>query len=1044
MRRIPFCLALALTLLLPPAAQAAFPGANGEIAFSRVTNNTVETIWAKTPGGAERQVTQTGPTERSPAYSPDGSRIAYVSHQNGSGDVYVRNTDGTGDPINLTTENDATDDLDPSWSPDGKKLVFRSTRSSVVGLYIVDVAVPGSAQRINGTRDVPLDPAWSPVGDQIAYHSSDGDNVDIWLIDANGTNSRNLTDDPMGRTNRDPSWSPDGARIAFSRVEIGTHIWTVDVATGTDEVQLTKEGTLNNRPAYSPDGKRVAWSRGGELWTMPADAHRDTEQVKEALNVRNNAGVDWQPLPKGAEPDPTDTATPTPEPDKGGTGGNPPGGVIGGALGALWEGGGPPAATCAKSSVRFGDVEAIAACFSTKGKANVATGRVRVNGLDLVPSAGAEIEIDPAARTIKSARTVRVHAGSVPLYAGRLDWDLSRGRFEIPLDGSLLKLIRIQGTATVTTDGLGRFRIAALPRIDTIFERFAAGLGAASRANLRLPAITGDLVLRTENGRGLSLESLSLTAESIPLGMLEVRALTLDFDPAAGNWNGAAKLKIPGPPPQVIADATVVVRDGVFDRASLVAGNSLGTYGFGVRLERLALDVRTDPFRFGGELALGAGPSLPKLGQLVRLAGTVDFTAGTPSELRLRGRSRIGPATGTASYTTSSTGRQTFDGTAAVDLRPDIGVSAGVKGVIQQSWFVVQGAARARVLNVSLQGDGLFSNVGLAACVPVKPPTKSTAAFRVGFGFRFADERLDLMAGSCDVAPWSPIPLGGKAGSSARAAQGAPVTAFDLRDALPGMVLAIEGASAPPSVTVTGPGGMRATTPAGGGESGGVLFLRDEATNTTYVAVAAPRAGRWTLTLEPGSSPVAAVRRGDGLPAPRVKARVTGKGHRRTLHWTIRAIPGQVVRFAEEGRGAAAAIATSRKARGSARFAPADGPAGRRSIVAVVEQAGMARQRITAGRYTAPAPQRPAKPKRLALRRRGSTLQVRWKRAAGARSYRIRAELSDGRRLLLTTRRTTLRLLAFGPRETAKVSVAGLREPYSGPAATKRIRRARR
>ena len=419
----------------------------------------------------------------------------------------------------------------------------------------------------------------------------------------------------------------------------------------------------------------------------------------------------------------------------------------------------------------------------------------------------------------------------------------------------------------------------------------------------------------------------------------------------------------------MIADATVTVRDGALQQASLVAGNSLGTYGFGVRLERLALDMRTDPFRFGGELALGAGPSLPGIGQMMRVSGTVGFTAGTPSQLRLTGRSQIGPATGNATFTTSSTGRQDFAGDAALAIRPDVGLFATVKGTVQPTYFVVQGQARARLMGLELPGEGLVSNVGVAACVPVKVSgtVKNAQVFRVGFGFRFRPERLDLMSGSCDVAPWSPVPLGGKAGSSARAAQGSPVAAFDLRDALPGMVLAIEGASAPPSVTVTGPGGVRATTPAAGGEAGGVLFLRDVPGRTTYVAVPAPRAGRWALTLEPGSSAVTEVRRGDGLPAPRVTARVTGKGHRRTLHWTIRAIPGQVVRFAEEGRGAAAAIATTRKARGSARFAPADGPAGRRSVVAVVEQAGMARERIVAGRYKAPAPQRPATPKRLAL-----------------------------------------------------------------------------
>ena len=366
-------------------------------------------------------------------------------------------------------------------------------------------------------------------------------------------------------------------------------------------------------------------------------------------------------------------------------------------------------------------------------------------------------------------------------------------------------------------------------------------------------------------------------------------------------------------------------------------------------------------------------------------------------------------------------------------MQPDLGVSAGVKGVVQPTWFVVQGQARVRVIGLDLQGDGLFSNVGAAACVPVKPPSsvKGAQTFRVGFGYRFATKRIDLMSGSCDVAPWSPVALGDKAGPSARAAQAA-VSAFDVRSGLPGLVLEVSGADAPPSVTLTGPSGAAAP-----------LVLRDEASRTTYLAVAAPRAGRWRLTTEPGSSAVTAVRRGDGLPEPSVKARVSGRGRARTLHWTLRALPGQVVRLGEEGRGAAAAIVSTGKARGSKRFRPADGPAGQRSIVAVVEQKGLMRERIVAGRYAAPAPQRPAKPKRLALRRRGGALTVRWKRSAGASTHRVQAQLSDGRRLLLEVKRGSLRIPAFGPRETATVSVRGVRGAYVGAAAAKRIKRAR-
>ena len=91
-------------------------------------------------------------------------------------------------------------------------------------------------------------------------------------------------------------------------------------------------------------------------------------------------------------------------------------------------------------------------------------------------------------------------------------------------------------------------------------------------------------------------------------------------------------------------------------------------------------------------------------------------------------------------------------------LRTDIGVSAGVSGVILPRSFVLLGNAEARMLGLRLRGDGLFSSVGLAACVPLKPSSSSKGAvtFRVGFGYRYSTKVIDLMAGSCDVAPWSP------------------------------------------------------------------------------------------------------------------------------------------------------------------------------------------------------------------------------------------------------------------------------------------------
>jgi hypothetical protein len=638
----------------------------------------------------------------------------------------------------------------------------------------------------------------------------------------------------------------------------------------------------------------------------------------------------------------------------------------------------------------------------------------------------------------------------VILDVGKLDWDLSGGRLEFSLvRGGALKLIPIVGTATATTSGRGVFRVALYPRVNPIFERLVSRLGAAAAQHIRVPEITGDITLRTQNATGLSLDSMALAVQSVPIGLLELRSIALGFDPATNRWLGTLQLRLPGPEPRTLVDASMAIRDGGFERATVdVANRSMAG---GVALRRLHLDARVDPFAFGGDIALGAGPrvNFPGFpdGPMIGIEGALSATAGTPSRFEARGRTLIGALTGNSRITMLSTGRTDFAGDLGLAVRPDIGVSANVNGFVQRQAFLVQGGARVRLLGLDLNGEGLISHVGVAACVPIFGGSlrKSASTFRAGFGLRFRDERLDLMAGNCDVAPWSAVALGDKAGT-ARAAQAAPIATVDLPAGLPATVFEVTGTVAPPRVTVTGPGGVRATTPAdpAATRDGAVVFLRDAQERRTFVAVPAPRAGRWELSLEPGSSPVASVRRAAGLPAPKAKARVTGRGHRRTLRWTLAPRRGQVVTFVEEGAQTAERLARTSARRGSVRFRPGDGRAGRRSIVAIVEQDGVVRERLVAGRYSAPAPQKPGRPKRVTLRRRGGALSVKWARAAAARSYEVRVAVADGRRLLIATARRSLRVPGVSPREAATVTVTGVRGSYSGRSRSARLRAARR
>jgi hypothetical protein len=146
----------------------------------------------------------------------------------------------------------------------------------------------------------------------------------------------------------------------------------------------------------------------------------------------------------------------------------------------------------------------------------------------------------------------------------------------------------------------------------------------------------------------------------------------------------------------------------------------------------------------------------------------------------------------------------------------------------------------------------------------------------------------------------------------------------------------------------------------------------------------------------------------------------------------VRPLRGQAVRFLEEGPQTGRQLARTTASRGTIRFRPGDGKAGPRSIIAVVEQNGMVRRRLRVARYRAPQPIRPARPRRITLRRKGSRLLVRWTRAAGAERYVVGIRSSDGRRLQLSTRKRLVRVRGFGSHESARVEVTGVRGPYVG------------
>jgi TolB protein len=185
----------------------------------------------------------------------------------GDKEIFVMGADGQG-RINVT--NDPASDFSPSWSRDGKRIVFvRATNveTEKVDLYVMTARGLAVKNVTRSPRDVEFEPDWSPNGRKIAFTSSGGATpLDIHVVGVDGTGRVNLTESP--RDDIEPAWSPDGARIAFTSNRTGRYEIYVMNADGSGQTSLTAvpQYTAALQPAWSPDGTRIAFVLSGSCW----------------------------------------------------------------------------------------------------------------------------------------------------------------------------------------------------------------------------------------------------------------------------------------------------------------------------------------------------------------------------------------------------------------------------------------------------------------------------------------------------------------------------------------------------------------------------------------------------------------------------------------------------------------------------------------------------------------------------------------------------------------------------------------------------------
>jgi Tol biopolymer transport system component len=224
-----------------------------------------------------------------PAWSPDGTRIAFASAREGSFDIHVMNADGTG-TTRLTTSN--AHDRGPSWSPDGRRIAF--SRSSDGGHVWVMNADGTGARRLTDDLSEEGEPSWSPDGRWIAYtHRASGtDAREIWVARPDGSGRRSVT--KLGAKSYAPDWAPDSQRLAFSADRDGARydIYTIRID-GKDLGRPVRSPADAFEPAWSPDGSEIAFSREGAIVvTTLAGVERQLTDPQD-----NDSSPAWNPTP---------------------------------------------------------------------------------------------------------------------------------------------------------------------------------------------------------------------------------------------------------------------------------------------------------------------------------------------------------------------------------------------------------------------------------------------------------------------------------------------------------------------------------------------------------------------------------------------------------------------------------------------------------------------------------------------------------------------------------------------------------------------------
>ena len=220
------------------------------------------------------------------AISQDGRRLIYSE---GKFDVNIWRIQLTGDSKGkvLPSITSTRDEVQPEYSPDGRKIAFQSDRSGCEEVWVCNADASAPFQVTNFGTGFSGSPRWSPDSRQIVFDRLEAQNWAIYVVSSEGGQPVRISTN--AGNNVTPLWSPDGRWIYFASDRTGrSEVWKLPI-TGGSEVQITRDGGAT--PALSVDGSSLYYTRSSgpsnvTLWSMPIGGGRETKILERLLFPR--------------------------------------------------------------------------------------------------------------------------------------------------------------------------------------------------------------------------------------------------------------------------------------------------------------------------------------------------------------------------------------------------------------------------------------------------------------------------------------------------------------------------------------------------------------------------------------------------------------------------------------------------------------------------------------------------------------------------------------------------------------------------------------